>query len=659
MKKCAFFCAAMLTGAALAAPLAAQTNNPMNSTPFDASASSLQRYQTPAWFRDAKFGIWSHWGPQAVPRQGDWYARNMYIQGSSQYEYHLKTYGHPTIHGYKDIIPLWKAEKWNPDELMDLYVKSGAKYFVSMGVHHDNFDLWNSHFHSWNAVKMGPHRDIVGQWQAAAKKRGLPFGVSEHLAASYSWFQVSHGSDKTGPLAGIPYDGADPNFQELYHTPVSDASAWYTENPAAQREWKQRIEDLIDIYHPDLLYSDGGIPFGEVGRSVIAHFYNSNRALHNGHLEAVYNYKNIGSGEFIEGAGVLDVERGGLQQISPLPWQTDTSIGDWFYSENYRYKTADEVIHLLADTVSKNGNLLLNVVQYADGSLPPQSQQFLQQMAVWMPINGEAIYGTRPWKVFGEGPTQMETGNFREDFPFSARDIRFTTKNGALYAITLGVPREKVVIRALSSDAPLVKNDPTRVELLGYNGKLNWQRTAKGLEIEVPPNLNLQHAYAFKMSGLQSAAVAPDVAEEWQRKLTAPQIQIVQADAKGAFDLTSEAAITKGGLRVEGPPEQRNIGFWNDARDFIAWQIEVKAPGKYRLALDSSAANNGTDFVVEIGDQQLAGRSTATGDWTNYQTLDLGAITIEKVGLLTVKIRAADAQNWQPFNVRELTLTRE
>lgn len=215
--------------------------------PFQPTHDSLKRYRCPEWFRDAKLGIWAHWGPQAVPMAGDWYARQMYIQGHRQYEHHLQHYGHPSQQGYKDIIPLWRAGKWDPDRLMALYKRAGARYFVSMGVHHDNFDLWNSKHNPWNAVKMGPKRDVVGQWQKAAQKHGLRFGVSEHLGASFTWFQTSHGADKEGPLAGVPYDGADPRYESLYHFPAEPGdTGWYSTNPRWHRMWFERIRDLVD-----------------------------------------------------------------------------------------------------------------------------------------------------------------------------------------------------------------------------------------------------------------------------------------------------------------------------------------------------------------------------------------------------------------------------
>ncbi|MDP9421320.1 MAG: alpha-L-fucosidase [Pseudomonadota bacterium] len=457
--------------------------------PFNASVASLETYRTPDWFRDAKFGIWSHWGPQAVPRQGDWYARFMYVPGHPHYDYHVKNYGHPSEFGYKDIIPLWKAERFDPEALMDKYAAAGAKYFVSMGVHHDNFDLWNSKHHRWNAVAMGPKRDIVGAWKAAAKRHGLRFGVSEHLGASYRWWYPNHQFDQFWGRMDKDYDGADPRYADLYHDNRDEpyrgtGQTWYTKNSKFQRHWFERIRDLVDSYEPDLLYSDGGIPFGDVGRSLIAHFYNSNMARR-GKLEAVYAHKNLGSGEFLPKAALQDVERGVLEGINPLPWQTDTSNADWFYSDHHPYKSTKQVIGLLADIVSKNGNMLLNVTQYPDGSLPPQSEELLAGLAAWMKINAEAIHGTRPWKIYGEGPTKPKAGAFAESGDYTAQDIRFTTKSDALYAIPLGWPQGESAIQSLGRSA-LPGAVVERVDLLG-GPKLQFRREADALRLTLPP----------------------------------------------------------------------------------------------------------------------------------------------------------------------------
>lgn len=467
--------------------------------PFKPDWKSLQQYRCPDWFRNAKFGIWAHWGPQAVPRQGDWYARNMYQEGSDDYKHHLATYGHPSKSGYKDIIPLWKADKWEPDRLMELYRKAGARYFVAQAVHCDNFDLWDSKFQRWNAVQMGPKRDMVGTWKQAALKQGMRFGVSEHLGYSRCWFQTSHGADKTGHFAGVPYDGADARWRTLYHPADPLDCCRYSDAPDWQREWFNRIEDLVDHYQPDLLYSDGGIPFGEVGRSLVAHFYNESIRTHGGRLEAVYNCKLMkDSGDFVESVSVQDVERGAMREIQPLPWQTDTSNGDWYFRENDRYKTAAQVIRLLADIVSKNGNMLLNIVQYPDGSLPPESATLLKELAAWMSINGEAIHGTRPWRVYGEGPTVVAGGHFKEEFPFTARDIRFSTKGDALYALVLGWPDDgRLRIRALATSAGKIAS----VELLGASGELDWSQQDNGLRVTLPKKKPCDHAYALKITG--------------------------------------------------------------------------------------------------------------------------------------------------------------
>jgi alpha-L-fucosidase len=500
--------------AMVAAPAGAADGPAIAPGPFTASAESLKAFKCPDWFRDAKFGIWAHWGPQAVPMAGDWYARHLYTEDNKrgQYQHHLENYGHPSVHGWKDVIPLWKAEKFDPDRLMALYKAAGARYFVSMGVHHDNFDLWNSKHHRWNAVQTGPKRDIVGEWQKAAKKQGLPFGVSEHLGASFWWWQVNKGADTKGPKAGVPYDGNDPKFEDLYHWKAApgDTGPWYADDARWHQTWFKRIKDLVDSYQPDLLYTDGGVPFGAVGRSLVAHFYNAD-LKRNGRLGVVYTCKDMpkNKGEFVAGCYVQDMERGVLPGINPLPWQTDTSIGDWFYNKNWKtkdtgkmYRSADWVVRTLVDIVSKNGNLLLNVIQRPDGSLDPEVEQLLADIGAWMKNNGEAIYGTRPWQIYGEGAIKAEGGHFKEDFAFSARDIRFTTKGRTLYAIALGWPEDgRIVVRSLARPAGAAGGRVTTVALLGHAGKLPFAQDAAGLVVTLPAAKISNIAVALKIEG--------------------------------------------------------------------------------------------------------------------------------------------------------------
>ena len=466
--------------------------------PYKPTDESLKQYQYPEWFRDAKFGIWAHWGPQAVPRQGDWYARRMYQEKDPVYKYHIEHYGHPSEFGYKDIIPLWKAEKWDPDKLMELYKKAGARYFVSMGSHHDNFFLWASKLNRWNAANMGPKKDVVGIWQQAAKRQGLKFGVSEHLGASFTWFQAAHGSDKEGAKAGVSYDGANLNYQDLYHAnAMPDDKDWLTKNPAFQLEWYRSIKELVDNYHPDLLYSDSKMPFEDVGRSLISHFYNQDIIKNNGKLEAVYTCKQPSGGMWVE-----DLERGVKDTASQYPWQTDTSIGDWYYRTGQKYKTSTEVIQMLVDIVSKNGNLLLNVVQTPEGDLEPDMLKILEEIGIWTSANGEGIYGSRPWKIYGEKPAdkpEKKLDRFDENFGFSSKDVRFTTKDNILYAYCLGKPETDIVIKSLAKSSKLAGKPIASVTMVGSKEKLSWKQTSDALVIKKPANLPSWQVTGFKI----------------------------------------------------------------------------------------------------------------------------------------------------------------
>ena len=460
-------------------------NYKIESGPFEPAWDSLRHYQCPDWFRDAKLGIWSHWGPQCVPMCGDWYARHMYTEGHPHYLHHWRTYGHPSKHGYKDLIPLWKAEKFDPDALIQLYVAAGARYFVAQAIHHDNFDNWDSAHNPWNATKMGPKKDIVALWRAAALKQGLRFGLSEHLGASFSWWRFNKGVDKTGPYAGVPYDGNNPDFQGLYYPNQNEPpeAPWLTENVWFHEHWFKRIKDLVDKYQPDLLYSDSPLPWDKVGLSIVAHLYNQNAKRHGGINQAVYNQKDRNPD--IAAIGVLDIERGQMDHATPTPWQTDTCVGGWFYDERAAYKTPAQVIETLVDIVAKNGCLLLNFTQRPDGTLDEENLYILKVMADWIKINGEGIYGTRPWKVAMEGPTVHTTQGFNETkMPWTTADFRFTSKGKSVYAFQMHYPdRREAFIRTLGLAGG---ERVAKVEVLGHAGKLVYRQADDGLLVQFP-----------------------------------------------------------------------------------------------------------------------------------------------------------------------------
>jgi len=484
--------------------------------PFEGTRESLKNYRVPQWFRDAKFGIWAHWGPQSAPEMGDWYARNMYLEGNPAYKFHVEHFGHPSKVGFKDVVPTFKADQWDPEHLMDLYQKAGAKYFVSMGVHHDNFDMWDSKYQPrWNAAKAGPKKDIVGIWKQAARKRGLRFGVSEHLSNSFDWFATSHGSDKAGPYAGMPYDGTNPEFADLYHD-YKDMPADFQQTAKAMGRvapdrWKieyfNRIKDLVDQHQPDLLYTDGGIPFDEYGLHLVAHHYNVSASLHRNAVEAVYTSKTRTDCE--TGTCALDLERGIVDKIWDDPWQTDTCIGTWHYKKDVKYKTPKTVIDMLADIVSRNGNLLLNFPLPGSGKLDAEEMRVLSAITDWMAVNSEGIYGTRPWKISGIRPTAVPTNaegrpqlGFNESNrkDLTAEDVRFTTKGKNLYAFLMGWPAKEVSIAPLGTGSEQQPGKIHNVELLGYKGKLKWSQDAAALKVQMPEQKPCDHAVTLRVA---------------------------------------------------------------------------------------------------------------------------------------------------------------
>jgi alpha-L-fucosidase len=542
---------ALAAAAGLAAPLVqscahlGRTSPTVSAGPFQPSWDSLRQYRAPEWFRDAKFGIWAHWGPQCQPEHGDWYAREMYLEGSADYLDHLTRYGHPSKAGFKDIIHEWKAEKWNPDALVSLYKRVGAQYFFALANHHDNLDLWDSRYQPWNSVNVGPRKNIIAGWARAARANGLRFGVSVHAAHAWSWYEPAQGADREGPLAGVPYDGkltkaagagqwwAGLDPQDLYaqghqpsngfQSPNSIHARWNWGNgvtpptEAYCRKFLDRTLDLVDRYEPDLLYfDDTALPFwpiNDVGLRIAAHYYNGNVRRHLGALEAVIFGKILDAQQ--RQCMVWDIERGQANEILPFPWQTDTCIGEWHYDrriyEQGRYRTAEAVVRMLVDIVSKNGNLLLNIPVRGNGSLDDKEMRVLEGIEAWMKVNRESIIASRPWRVFGEGPATQGAALSAQGFnegrgkPFTASDIRFTTRGDTLYAIALGWPEGgRLLVTSLANGSP-DRGEIRSVRLLGNPGGLKWSRDQQGLVVQVPATPPCDYAYVLEIEGLKLA----------------------------------------------------------------------------------------------------------------------------------------------------------
>ena len=501
--------------------------------PFQPTWESLSNYQTPDWFRDAKFGIWAHWGPQCQPEMGDWYAQRMYQEKNSAYKFHVEKYGHPSKFGFKDVIHEWKAEHWDPQHLISLYKRAGAKYFAAMANHHDNFDMFKSKYQPWNSVAIGPKKDIVGGWAKAARAAGLRLSLTCHGDRAWSWYQDAQRADTTGPLAGVHYDGLltkadgkgkwwnglDP--QDLYaqYHPLGRYNWPQNGNPPLDKAYVEkffnRTIDLIDQHHPDLLYFDDTVlpiyPASDIGLRIAAYLYNTN-IKRNGKLEAVIATKGLNAEQ--RKALLLDVERGVTSGGEMLPWQTDTCIGSWHYQksvfEQHKYKTAKQVSQMLVDIVSKNGNLQLSVPLPGHGMPDADELKFLAELTAWMDVNGEGIFSTRPWKTYGEGPsvtTQAPKGQFggaRDVRGYTAEDMRFTMKGGSLYAFIMVWPESRsTVIKSLATSSPHIDGRKVAdVSLLGYGGKLEWTQDENGLNVKLPAEPPSASAVTLKIKGV-------------------------------------------------------------------------------------------------------------------------------------------------------------
>ena len=467
--------------------------------PFTASWQSLSSFIAPRWYEDAKFGIFIHWGVYSVPAFGnEWYPRRMYLKDDACFQHHVETYGPQSRFGYKDFVPLFKAEKYDPAQWAALFKQAGAKYVVPVAEHHDGFAMYDCSFSRWTAAKMGPKRDVVGELAEAVRREGMVFGLSSHRAEH--WWFMNGGRE-------FDSDVSHPRYQDFYGPasprPTTNKDKDAQPRPSADylNDWLARTCELVDKYQPQVVWFDWWIEqavFAPYVQTFAAYYYNSGHQWQQG---VAINYKNEA---FPPEAAVYDIERGQLKGINPHFWQTDTSISknSWGYVERQEYKTPASLIHDLIDIVSKNGTLLLNIGPRPDGTIPEPEQAILLEMGRWLSVNGEAIYETRPWTVYGEGPTEVHEGGFTDTKrqAFTPADIRFTTKGKTLFALLLGWPADRVAtIRTLGSQPLPSGASIKRISLLGSDQPLRWSLHGSGLKITLPATKPCDHAFVLKI----------------------------------------------------------------------------------------------------------------------------------------------------------------
>ncbi|WP_245949464.1 alpha-L-fucosidase [Echinicola strongylocentroti] len=460
--------------------------------------SSLQKHPVPEWFEDAKFGIYFHWGPYSVPaHKTEWYSHHMYIEGNPIRKYHEQTYGPLDEFGYKDFIPMFTAENFDAGAWAKLFKKAGAQFAGPVAEHADGFAMWDSKLTTWDAMDMGPHRDIVGEMEKAIREEEMKFIITYHRHWLYSWF----------PTWDTQVDAGNPKWEGLYGPKVPKGTFVMANTPtdplpddAFNQEWLDRLDELMDNYQPDMIWFDNKMDIigEEYRKQFLANYYN--KALE-WDREVVCTYK---SEDMAEGSAVLDLERSRMSEKKDFPWLTDDSIDweAWSYIANPRYKSANRIVDFLVDVVSKNGSLLLNIPPTPDGKIPEAVESRLLELGEWLSVNGEAIYGTRPWKIYGEGPQEITEGHLSEhkNPPATSKDIRFTTKDNHLYITVLGWPSDSLAVRSLGKAEGYLDQQISSIQLLGDNQQLSWQRTDEALMIQLPNAKHGNYAHAFKVT---------------------------------------------------------------------------------------------------------------------------------------------------------------
>ena len=526
-------------------------NIPIASGPFEPTWESIEKNYPgePAWLREAKFGIWVHFGPQSAGESGDWYARKLYTEGTTAYKNHLRKYGHPSEVGYKEVLRDWNPTKLDPAALTKIYQAAGARFLMIQGVHHDNYDMWNSKYQPWNSVNIGPKRDFIGEWAKACRANGMHYGVTFHHEYTWWWWQTAFGSDKEGPKKGVPYDGNltladgkgkwwegyDPsllygiNLREYKGVAEKAATEWSTA-PAGiftnhleyakwyATKWALRMMDVVEHYDPDFIYTDGTVqgPFTGNGTGtglkadamqiVIADYYNrtlKNRGTVNTFSIVKFRKRTNGTVNTEEFGVPADIK-------TDQPWIAEAPVGDWFYAPGFTYDSG-MMIRYIIEAIARDGNAALCISILPDGSLDEGSMKMLKEVGTWMSRNGEAVYGSHAWTIPGEG--EQVNGKLKmlpggalnrkhAEFKFNAQDIRFTIgKNGAFYAFCMNVPAPgaQMKIKSLGTNAKSFNKPIKDVKLLGYNGKLQWKLEADGLAIICPEKMPFATSVVFKI----------------------------------------------------------------------------------------------------------------------------------------------------------------
>lgn len=604
---------------------------PVAKGPFQPTQASLDElYKCPEWFADAKLGFWAHWGPQSV---------NLACIAKNH-----KEFNDLSKFGYKDVLPLFTAEKFDPDALMAEFKEMGGRLFLAMGVHHDNYDMWDSKYHRWNSVKIGPHKDIVALWQKAAKRQGLRFGVSEHLVPGYDCWNISMLPGTTGKFSGVPYENNDPANWDLYYPPhagkihggfstvdIAKDPEWF------KQHWYRRVHDLITTYQPDFFDEDDfGLPWGDAYASkLVAHYYNQSAATHGGTTEAVW------CGRGGNGKGVISYHEFALpKQPWRYPWVQGTSTTGWYYNGNPA-PAAHILVKTLVEVICRNGNFIISFPQRPDGTVPEDHMNCLREMGKWVRLNEAGIFGTRTWRMLGEGPTTIPYNRWGTKEPyFKKEDIRFTRKGGVIYAFVMDAADDKVVVRALGKKARLADGTPQEVRLLGYEGKLNWSHDEEGLRVQMPT--------------------------EWVGKMV-PVFEIRGFDAWDGDirpGLNGQLVLTASEARMNGSKMQQIFGRdfiqnWSDPAEWLSWdKAHLLDAGEYEVTINGGGMRADVPYRLQIGEKELTGKAPAAGGWDKGVVFPAGKITIEKPGIYPVALRAGTKENWGGLQLINVTLKR-